>query len=262
MPTATPTRPTPTADPHPDRPRRSIARLLVAVAVVLTLLASGIAWYLFRPAPDAVDIQAAVDGTTETSGDTAAATASADVSGTWAVDTTVATFSVTDTTGTFVGFRVAEELANLGAVEAVGRTPEVTGTVTLDGTTLTAGEITADLTAMVSDESRREDAIQEALGTSTSPTATFTVTEAVDLGSDLSDGQVVDVTVPGTLTVNGVSRTVDVTMQVVRSGETVVVTGTTPVTFADFDVATPTSPIVVSLDDAGTIEFQLYLTRA
>jgi len=47
---------------------------------------------------------------------------------TWAVDTTVGEFSYEDSTGTFVGFRVDEELSGLGSTTAVGRTPDVSGT--------------------------------------------------------------------------------------------------------------------------------------
>lgn len=255
-PTAT-TDPTPTTTGRPGDPPRRAGRLVLAGLLILALVVTGgLAWFLGRSAPDAVDIQAATADLSST------ATTNDGIEGTWTVDTSIATFSVTETTGTFVGFRVAEELANLGAVEAVGRTPEVTGEVTIEGTTLTAGEVVADVTAMVSNDSRREDNIDEALESGTHPTATFTVTEAVDLGSDLSDGEVVTVTVPGTLTIHGVSQDVAVAMSVVRSGDVVVVTGTTPVTFADFDVDTPSSPIVVSLEDQGTIEFQLYLTAA
>lgn len=266
MPTATtnptPQSPTPRTTGRPGDPPRRTGRLVaLALGVVGVVLAAGIIWFLTRTAPAEVSIDTAAADLATTTDDTAVATGGS-IEGTWVVDTSVAAFSVTDTTGTFVGFRVAEELAQVGAVEAVGRTPEVSGTVTIEGTTLTAGGVVADVTAMVSNDSRREDDIAEALESATLPTATFTVLEPVDLGSDLADGEVVTVTVPGALTVHGVTREVAVEMSVVRSGDVVVVTGTTPVTFADFEVDTPSSPIVVSLDEAGTIEFQLYLTAA
>ena len=71
-----------------------------------------------------------------------AATASTDgVAGDWTVDTSVGQFSFEDSTGTFVGFRVSEELSGIGSTTAVGRTPAVSGTMTIDGTTLTATNI-------------------------------------------------------------------------------------------------------------------------
>lgn len=117
--------------------------------------------------------------------------------GTWTVDTAVGTFDVVDATGTFVGFRIDEELASVGATTAVGRTPAVTGDATIDGTTLTAATVEADLTAVVSDEPRRDSRIQAALETDRFPMATFTLSGPVELGADPTTGEQVTVTAPG-----------------------------------------------------------------
>ena len=45
------------------------------------------------------------------------------IAGTWTVDTSIGEFSFEDSTGTFVGFRVQEELCGIGSTTAVGRTP-------------------------------------------------------------------------------------------------------------------------------------------
>ena len=50
-----------------------------------------------------------------------AGTAGGGLDGTWTVDPSVGSFS--DFSGSFVGYRVEEELANVGAATAVGRTP-------------------------------------------------------------------------------------------------------------------------------------------
>jgi hypothetical protein len=39
------------------------------------------------------------------------------------------------------------------------------------------------------------------------------------------------------------------------------VTGSTIVTLADFDIAVPSAPVVLSVSDEATIELQLYLSR-
>ena len=59
--------------------------------------------------------------------------------GTWKVDTSIGSFA--DNTSSFVGYRVQEQLAGIGANKAVGRTPDVSGTLTLSGTTVTAVEV-------------------------------------------------------------------------------------------------------------------------
>jgi polyisoprenoid-binding protein YceI len=90
--------------------------------------------------------------------------------------------SYEDSTGTFVGFRVDEELSGIGSTTAVGRTPTVSGTITIDGTTLTAATIEADMTAITTNDNRRDDNVQAALETDQYPTATFVLTEPIDLG--------------------------------------------------------------------------------
>ena len=57
--------------------------------------------------------------------------------GGWKVDTALGSFS--DFTSSFVGYRVQEQLASIGANTAVGRTPDVTGSFTISVTTVTAG---------------------------------------------------------------------------------------------------------------------------
>ena len=215
-------------------------------------------WSWLGSAPDAVDLGAALDGvdTSSSAGDGAA---SAD--GTWTVDTTVGEFSVTDTTGTFVGFRIDEELNDVGATEAIGRTPDVSGSITIDGSALTEATITADLTSVVSDRSQRDDNIQDALDTTTDPDATFVLSETIDLGSEPGVGDEFSVEAVGELTISGVTRPVVVGLEAAWTGDVVVVTGTVDVSLADYDVEAPSAPMVVSVADTATVELQLYLTR-
>ncbi len=70
--------------------------------------------------------------------------ASGEIAGTWTLDTSIGSFD--DFSGSFVGYRVQEELAGIGGQTAVGRTPDVTGSLTIEGTTLSAAQVTADLT--------------------------------------------------------------------------------------------------------------------
>lgn len=66
----------------------------------------------------------------------------------------------------------------------------------------------------------------------------------------------------GTLTIHGTSREVTIPLQTQLVGDTIVVVGSAPITFPEFGVTMPTAPIVVSVEDAGTIEFQLFFTRS
>ena len=181
-----------------------------------------------------------------------------DASGTWSVDTTIGEFGIDAASGTFVGFRVKEVLGQgIGSATAVGRTPLVSGSAEIDGTTLVAAEIVADLTGLRTDRPMRDSRVQDALNTGAHPEATFVLSGPVDLGEDRQ----VQVPVPGSLTINGVTNVVTVDLAAELIGRILAVVGTTDVVFADYDVEAPTAPIVVSVEDHGIIEVQLFLTR-
>jgi polyisoprenoid-binding protein YceI len=184
----------------------------------------------------------------------------ASLDGTWNVDPSVGSFS--DFSGSFVGYRVEEELANVGAATAVGRTPEVGGSLTLEGTTITAVEITADLSTLQSDNNMRDGQLQrQALETGTFPEATFVLTQPIDLGSLPADGAVISVTATGDLTIHGQTRTVELPLEARLSGDVVTVTGSTEIVFADYGISQPRSFMVLSIADRGTMEFQLQFTK-
>ena len=249
-------------------------------AIVVALLGAGAVGfsYLFLrgPAPAAVGLSTASPSapSADPSGDasaTASATASTGASGsstttgggldgTWNVDPSIGSFS--DFSGSFVGYRVEEELANVGAATAVGRTPNVTGSVTLSGTTITAVDLTADLSTLQSDKSQRDGQLKrQALETSTYPTATFKLTKPTELGSAPADGQVVQATATGDLTIHGVTKSVQIPVEARLSGSVVTVTGSIDILFADYGMSRPTSFLVLSIADHGTMEFQLQLTK-
>lgn len=203
-------------------------------------------------------------GTTDTGSVAAGSEADApsgDISGTWDVDTTIGEFSYEDSTGTFVGFRIAEELSGIGSTEAVGRTPAVTGTLVIDGTTITEVAIEADMTAITTNESRRDDNVHGALDTAQFPTATFVLTEPIVLDESALAGEVVSVDAPGELTIHGITQVVTFPLEARLVDQTIVVVGSLDIEFADFDVEVPSAPIVVSADDHGPIELQLFFTR-
>jgi len=207
-------------------------------------------------APDATD--AAVDPTTAATA-TAGATDTA-ISGTWTVDTSIGTFSFEDSTGTFVGFRLQEELNGIGSTTAVGRTPEVSGTMTIDGTTVTAVSVEANMDAITTNDSRRDDNARRALGTDEFPVATFELTQPIELGDAAASGEAVAVTAIGDLTIHGTTLPVEIPLEAQLVDGVVVVVGSVDVVFADYGVSVPDAPIVVSAEDHGVIELQLFFT--
>ncbi len=250
--------------------------VVVGALVILAVAVAGI-WYLFfrpsGPAPVALgtaapvtQAPAATPGEPGASPATAAtpgasvAQASGDLSGVWTTDPSVGSFS--DFSSSFAGYRVQETLANIGATEAVGRTPDVTGSILIDGTTITEGSFTADLTTLQSDERFRDGQLRrQALETDRFPTATFTLTKPVDLGAIPAEGATVNVTATGDLELHGVTKSVDVPLQARLQGGVVTIAGSLPVVFADYDIAKPQSMVVLSVADNGVMEVQLQLTK-
>ena len=85
----------------------------------------------------------------------------------------------------------------------------MTGTLTVDGTTITAAEFTADLTTLQSDEDRRDGQLgRQALETAQFPTATFVLTQPIELGEVPAEGATVEATATGDLTLHGVTKSV------------------------------------------------------
>jgi len=213
-----------------------------------------------EPAPTTVapTTTSAQESTTTVVPDETGNVDSNDVSGTWSVDTTIGESGIDEASGTFVGFRVKEVLGQgIGSATAVGRTALVSGIVEIDGTTLIAAEIVADLTGLRTDRSMRDSRVQDALNTGVHPEATFVLAGPVDLG----EGRQVQVPAPGSLTINGVTNTVTVDLAAELVGRILAVVGTIDVVFSDYDVEAPTAPVVVSVEDHGIVEVQLFLTR-
>lgn len=236
--------------------RRRLLVIALAVVVVLVVAVGGWWWFLRDDAPDAVSLGRASRSLDRDRPADDAAT----LDGRWSIDPTVGSFA--DFSGSFVGFRVEEQLAGIGAKTAVGRTPDVTGSLTIAGTDVTAATFTIDLTTITTDDSRRDNALRnQSLETARFPTATFTLTSPIALGRIPAEDERIAVAAKGDLTLHGVTRPIVLPLEARRAGDTIAVVGTTSVAFADHAIAPPRSAIVLSVADVGTVELQLFFTR-
>ena len=196
----------------------------------------------------------------DSNGDDAVA-AVEDINGNWEVEAETGTVPLEEATGSFVGFRVDEELARIGAFTAVGRTGGVSGTMEIVSEHVNSVEIVADLTLLMTDDRRRDGAVQRALNTSQHPTATFVLTEELRIENAATEGESIVIAAPGTLTVNGISRPVVVDIEAQLVGSVIAVVGSVEVTLADFNVTVPQVPIVLAAEDHGIMEFKLLFRR-
>jgi polyisoprenoid-binding protein YceI len=162
--------------------------------------------------------------------------------------------------GSTAGYRVAEVL-NGTDVTVVGKTEGVSGTITVDGSTLKGATVKVDVGTIATDQAPRDDYFRgTAMEVSKYPDATFKLTQPVDAAVPAS-GQVATVQATGELTMHGVTQTVTVPLQAALSGDGVQVSGSIPVTFSDYGVQAPSLGFV-SVQDKGTVEFLVKATPA
>jgi polyisoprenoid-binding protein YceI len=160
-----------------------------------------------------------------------------------------------------VGYRVREVLFGQSA-DAVGRTSAITGTMTLDGVTVTTASFTVDMTTVTSDEARRDEQFNgRIMETSVYPTAAFTLTEPIDLGSLPDANTDVTATATGDLTLHGVTKAVTFDIEGRYTGSTVEIAGSIPITFADWGISNPSFGPVTT-EDHGDLEFSIVLVPA
>jgi polyisoprenoid-binding protein YceI len=184
-----------------------------------------------------------------------------DLDGTWSLDTT--TGSLDDGSATFAGYRVQEELSTIGTHDAVGRTQQVTGSMTLSGAQVTALDISVDTTTLTSDDERRDNQLRErGLETDAFPTATFSLTQPIEVGKVPDPGEQIEATATGDLTLHGVTKQVTVPVTAQWTGQRIEIVGSIDITIKDFGIEKPTGFIVLSIADTGTIEFHLLFEQS
>jgi polyisoprenoid-binding protein YceI len=163
--------------------------------------------------------------------------------------------------GSVAGYRVKEVLLGQDT-EAVGRTSAVSGKLTVSGGQVASGAFSVDLTQVTSDEQRRDAQFQgRIMDTASYPTASFELAEPIELDALTAEGATSSAKASGRLTMHGTTRAVTVQVSVQRSGDSFKVSGSIPVTFADYGITNPSFGPVTT-EDHGEIEFLLALTRA
>ncbi len=240
---------------------RTLKRIvLVAVGLVVAVVGATAVWVVFfqedAPPPPSLD---AVDGGTDTTADG---------------DSPEGIWTVVANPDTYGGYRIDETFSGVSTpVEpAVARSGQVTGTVTIEGSTVSAATFSVDLTTLASDPcnvppgvnltcDRRDELMKTSgLETNSFPEATFTLTEPIELDPVPDIGAAVEVDAVGTLELHGVTQTVTFPMQARWDGSQLVVVGSLEIALADYAITPPDLPFL-SVEDTGTIEVSMILQR-
>ena len=224
---------------------------LIAVAVVVVVLVGGyIAIRLVEGGSKAKLTLPTVTTTTAAAGATTGPTTPFVADGTWNVST-----------GSTAGYRVQEVLFGVSNT-AIGRTTGLTGKITISGTTVTAGTFTADLTQVTSDRSERDGQFQgRIMDTAMYPTATFTLTQPIQLSTLPANGVKVTENATGNLDLHGVTKSVTFSLTAQRNGSQIQAVGSIPITFSDYNIDNPSGG-PASVGNSGTLEFLLDYTHA
>lgn len=240
-------------------------KVLVGAGAVVALAAVALWWFWLRgDEPEEARLRDRTSETVGTSETTAEPGGSGGETGGSDASSPDGTWKVVAGDEVWVGYRVDEKMGPaLLEKTAVGRTPAVEGSMTISGTTVDDVTMTADLSQLTSDEDRRDRKVRgEILETETYPEATFVLTEPIDLGAPPEEGAAVSATAKGELTVHGVSKPVELSLDARWNGDTIDVAGRLEVHFPDFGIENPSMAGMLEVGDDGTMELQLTFERA
>jgi polyisoprenoid-binding protein YceI len=265
--------------PPPDAPRRRYLRWIVVGAIgVAALLFGGILLYAYvlNDSPDELDagdlsdaLVATVPETTpETTPGTVADAGSDSVAGSPTSSDPASTASAGEFDGDWVptdasefGYRVEEVLAGISTT-AVGRSNEITGLLTIAGTTATAVDVEVQIDSIKSDSALRDGQFSgRIMNADEFPTATFSLTEPIEFGVIPVGDEQVTATATGELTLRGVTNPVSFEVTAQTTDGRIGVLGSIPVVFAEYGIDNPSFG-QVRTEDEGLVEFVLVFERA
>ena len=232
--------------------RRWMVVLTGVVVVVVVAVGAGLVLRDDAPPPLSIDDIAAGDG----------GSTSAGLEGQW----TIAANSDSQ-----AGLRIVEDrFGGLDDNTAVGRTPAVSGELTVGGDKVTAGMFRIDLSELeftddpgISVANRSEYLRTKALETDRFPTATLELAEPLPLPALPASGQVATASITGDFTLHGVTVERRFAVEVKRSGSRIVLATAAPVSvdLADHDIDVPVIEGVSEVRDTGEFEFVVVLRR-
>ena len=231
---------------------RGIRRILLAALVVLIAAGAAFWWFVVRDdAPPKLTLK------DDSSSATTQAAAPTSLGGTWKV------VAGSGNEATSAGYRVQEKFAaGVAKVTAAGRTPDVTGTVTVVGKNVTAAKLNVNMTTLTSNKSQRDNQIRNrGIETNKFPTATFTLTSPVRLPT-FSEGKVFKTSATGNLTLHGVTKKVTIPLNAKESGSTFFVQGSLPIVMSDYSIQPPSIGGFVTVDGNGSLEFLASLAKS
>lgn len=147
--------------------------------------------------------------------------------------------------------------------ETSGSTKEVTGNIKINDGQLTAADVKVDMSTITTDREKRDINVRtKLLETNKFPHATFKLADGqtVDVSNLPDNGTSTHVNVPGLLTIHGVTKSVTADMEVLRTGDQLVVATSIPIDRTEYGVETPQF-VAAKIDKSGVINVRLALEK-
>ncbi len=165
--------------------------------------------------------------------------------------------------GSEAGYRVVEDLRTVKDFEAVGRSEQVTGSITIDGTVVTEASFEIDVASITTDNTHRDDHFSgpDVMNAAEFPTATLTLTEPADFDAAPKPGEAVTAKAIGELTLRDTTQPVEFDVQAQVLDRQIELVASVQVVFADYGIDNP-SNAVATVRDEGTVEAKLLLERS
>jgi polyisoprenoid-binding protein YceI len=238
------------------RIRRWLRWVIAGAVVIVALAVAGPFVYIHfiegpAPAPLGLKSGSSPSAGTTSSGGSGVSTAAASVAGNWQAGS-----------GSLVEYRVKEVLLGQDNL-AVGISHDVSGHVTISGTTVTAASFSVRMATIHSDESERDVQFDgRIMDVAAYPTGTFSLTSPIRLAPLPGAGTIRTYTATGNLTLHGHTRQVSFTVSAERSAAQIKVSGSIPVAFADWDIPNPGFGSFVTTQNHGVLQFLLVLGKA
>jgi polyisoprenoid-binding protein YceI len=236
------------------KPRWKRWVLTGVIAVIVLVVAVPFVYFTFIEGDPPPKLSLSeVTTTTGAAGSTGTTPPAGDLAGTWNA-----------TSDSEAGYRVEEQLFGQHNT-AAGRTNQVTGTMTIEGTTVNAVDLTVDVASITSTDAaggRRDDQFRgRIMDTDQFPTATFELTKPVRLGPIPKDGVEKRYSATGKLTMHGTTKTITIPITAKRAGDVIAVQGITDITFSDYDIDNPSGG-PASVGNKGQLEFLVQFAPA
>ena len=236
------------------RPLRWLRWTFAGVAAVAVLAVGGTYVYIHfieGPAPAPLGLKVTKGDVATPPGQSGRAASTGTLAGTWRV-----------TCGSLAGYRVKEVLLGQNNI-AVGRTSHVKGDLMINGSTVTAAAFTVAMATIHSDQSQRDVQFDgRIMDVTTYPTGTFTLTRPINLAPLPATGVIKTYTATGKLTLHGHTRKITFGLKAERTAGKIEVSGSIPVTFADYGIGNPSFGSFVTTEHHGILEFLMDFSRS